>query len=37
MYNISNQSKIIDILDDIRNHNLYVHNDILEFAEFDSD
>ena len=37
MYNISNQSKIIDILDDIRNHNLYVHNDILEFAEFDSE
>lgn len=36
MYNISNQSKIIDILDDLRNHNLYVHNDKLEFAEFDS-
>ena len=30
----SKQNKIIDVLDEVRNHNLYVHNDLLEGANF---
>ncbi|SVD58075.1 uncharacterized protein METZ01_LOCUS410929, partial [marine metagenome] len=30
----SKQNKIIDMLDEVRNHNLYVHNDLLEGANF---
>ncbi len=34
MYKMSYQSEIIDLLDEIRNYNLYIHNDTLKFIKF---